>query len=511
MLAEISGMRRRDAPAGRRGPGRADRHPHGPRLPPRPAATTSGAEVIVPDSSHGTNPATASMAGFTHRDRPLRRRMAAWTSTRCAPRSGPRTAAVMLTNPSTLGLFERARRATLLEAVHAVGALAYMDGANMNAVLGKLQAGRGRLRRDALQPPQDLLHAARRRRSRGRAGGASARSCCRSCPGRSSCAMTDGTLPPGATGRAARVDRAGARLPGQRRRARARVRLHPRARRQRPGARSARTRCWPRTTCKSRLRGDATSCPTTGPASTSSWPAARRSRRRPACARSTSPSGSSTTASTRRPSTSRYIVEECLLIEPTETESVETLDAFADALLAIAAGGARGPRAGPRGAPHTAPVRRLDEATAARQPGPPLAAHDRRRDALPDLIAVPAPGGPAARRGVDSPPRGDPSDAWPPPRPRRRPRRAPRAGLWQPHAGAHHGRPAVAAGLRSDRRRHAPHRRAGRPDRLHRPLRRRGDAARRSASCRRRSTGWIRGSCPSPTWRRRHRWSPRTA
>jgi glycine dehydrogenase subunit 2 len=61
------------------------------------------------------------------------------------------------------------------------------------------------------------------------------------------------------------------------------------------------------------------------------------------------------------------IVEEGMLIEPTETESVETLDAFADALIAIAEE-ARTDPATVTGAPHTAPVRRLDEATAARQP-----------------------------------------------------------------------------------------------------------------------------------------------
>jgi glycine dehydrogenase subunit 2 len=61
------------------------------------------------------------------------------------------------------------------------------------------------------------------------------------------------------------------------------------------------------------------------------------------------------------------IVEEGMLIEPTETESVETLDAFADALIEIAAEPAADPER-VMGAPHTAPVRRLDEATAARQP-----------------------------------------------------------------------------------------------------------------------------------------------
>ena len=61
------------------------------------------------------------------------------------------------------------------------------------------------------------------------------------------------------------------------------------------------------------------------------------------------------------------IVEEGMLIEPTETESVETLDAFADALIAVAAEAERDP-AMVKAAPHTAPVKRLDEATAARQP-----------------------------------------------------------------------------------------------------------------------------------------------
>jgi glycine dehydrogenase subunit 2 len=61
------------------------------------------------------------------------------------------------------------------------------------------------------------------------------------------------------------------------------------------------------------------------------------------------------------------IVEEGMLIEPTETESVETLDAFADALIEIAAEAEADPER-VMGAPHTAPVRRLDEATAARQP-----------------------------------------------------------------------------------------------------------------------------------------------
>jgi glycine dehydrogenase subunit 2 len=61
------------------------------------------------------------------------------------------------------------------------------------------------------------------------------------------------------------------------------------------------------------------------------------------------------------------IVDEGMLIEPTETESLETLDAFADALIEIAGEAEREPEL-VKAAPHTAPVKRLDEATAARQP-----------------------------------------------------------------------------------------------------------------------------------------------
>jgi glycine dehydrogenase subunit 2 len=73
------------------------------------------------------------------------------------------------------------------------------------------------------------------------------------------------------------------------------------------------------------------------------------------------------------------IVDECLLIEPTETESIETLDAFADALIAVAREAHDDPEL-LHEAPHDAPVRRLDETTAARKPDlhwPPLAAEGR--------------------------------------------------------------------------------------------------------------------------------------
>ena len=89
--------------------------------------------------SHGTNPATASMAGYTTVTIPSAADGGVDLDAFRAA-LGPRTAAVMITNPSTLGLFE-ARIGELLEAVHAAGALAYMDGANLNAILGRFKPG----------------------------------------------------------------------------------------------------------------------------------------------------------------------------------------------------------------------------------------------------------------------------------------------------------------------------------------------------------------------------------
>jgi glycine dehydrogenase subunit 2 len=96
-------------------------------------------EVLVPDSSHGTNPATASMAGFRTITIPSAADGGVDVDAFRAA-LGPRTAAVMITNPSTLGLFEK-RIGELLDAVHEAGALAYMDGANLNAILGRFRPG----------------------------------------------------------------------------------------------------------------------------------------------------------------------------------------------------------------------------------------------------------------------------------------------------------------------------------------------------------------------------------
>ncbi len=96
-------------------------------------------EVLVPDAAHGTNPATAVMCGYTVREIPTD---SAGDVDLEALRSavGPHTAAIMLTNPSTLGVFER-RIVEIAELVHEAGGLLYYDGANLNAILGQVRPG----------------------------------------------------------------------------------------------------------------------------------------------------------------------------------------------------------------------------------------------------------------------------------------------------------------------------------------------------------------------------------
>lgn len=96
-------------------------------------------EILVPDAAHGTNPATAVMCGYKVREIPTQvdgdvdvdalREVV-----------GPQTAGIMLTNPSTLGVFER-RIEEIAALVHEAGGLLYYDGANLNAILGKVRPG----------------------------------------------------------------------------------------------------------------------------------------------------------------------------------------------------------------------------------------------------------------------------------------------------------------------------------------------------------------------------------
>jgi glycine dehydrogenase subunit 2 len=95
--------------------------------------------VLVPESAHGTNPATAAFAGFTVEDIPATAEGRVDTEALKA-RLGPDVAAVMITNPNTCGLFERDLKA-ISDAVHEVGAYVYCDGANFNAIVGRVRPG----------------------------------------------------------------------------------------------------------------------------------------------------------------------------------------------------------------------------------------------------------------------------------------------------------------------------------------------------------------------------------
>jgi glycine dehydrogenase subunit 2 len=95
--------------------------------------------VLVPESAHGTNPATAALIGFSVRSVP------AGADGIVNPEAvraalGPDVAAIMLTNPNTCGLFER-EIVAIAEAVHEAGAFFYCDGANFNAIMGKTRPG----------------------------------------------------------------------------------------------------------------------------------------------------------------------------------------------------------------------------------------------------------------------------------------------------------------------------------------------------------------------------------
>jgi glycine dehydrogenase subunit 2 len=96
-------------------------------------------EIIVPEAAHGTNPATATMCGCSVREIAV---AADGDIDIAALRTavGPNTAGIMLTNPSTLGIFER-RIEEVARIVHAAGGLLYYDGANLNAILGKVRPG----------------------------------------------------------------------------------------------------------------------------------------------------------------------------------------------------------------------------------------------------------------------------------------------------------------------------------------------------------------------------------
>ena len=100
---------------------------------------TGRTKILVPDSAHGTNPASAAMVGYTVVNIPS-------TPDGCVDvealraAAGPDTAGLMLTNPNTLGIFEK-HILEITKIVHDAGGLCYYDGANLNAVMGIVRPG----------------------------------------------------------------------------------------------------------------------------------------------------------------------------------------------------------------------------------------------------------------------------------------------------------------------------------------------------------------------------------
>ena len=328
----------------------------------RERGETERDEVLVPDSSHGTNPATASMAGFKTITIPSAADGGVDLDAFEAA-LGPRTAAVMITNPSTLGLFE-ARIGELLDAVHVAGALAYMDGANLNAILGRFKPG---------QAGFDVMHFNVHKTFSTPHGGGG--------PGAGPVGVGERLVPYLPTPRVLHLDDGTFRLerPDERPtsigrlrsfvgntgvlvRAYAYIRAHGDS-----GLREVSDDAvLAANYLKSRLVGTF-DLPYDRPCKHEFVASAASLKAR---------TGVRTLDVAKRlidfgfhPPTIYFplIVEEGMLIEPTETESVETLDAFADALIAIATEADQDPDL-VKGAPHSAPVKRLDEATAARQP-----------------------------------------------------------------------------------------------------------------------------------------------
>ena len=95
--------------------------------------------ILVPESAHGTNPATAAFAGFTVDEVPAKPDGHV-DADALEAKLGPDVAAIMLTNPNTCGLFEP-RVKEMADAVHAAGGYFYCDGANFNAIAGKVRPG----------------------------------------------------------------------------------------------------------------------------------------------------------------------------------------------------------------------------------------------------------------------------------------------------------------------------------------------------------------------------------
>jgi glycine dehydrogenase subunit 2 len=314
-------------------------------------------KVLIPDSAHGTNPSSAHLAGFEAVTiKSDARGLVDLDAFRAA--LDDRTAVFMITNPNTVGLFDP-QVGQIAQLLHERGALLYLDGANMNAILGVVRPG---------DMGVDLMHYNPHKTFSGPHGGGG--------PGAGPIAVRAGAgplpaQPPGpaprrrllrARRRPAQVDRAGAGVLRQRRRARPRLLLHPHAGAGRAEGRRA-------------ARGPQRQLP--DGAGARHVPGALRQR----CMHEfvASARGLARERGVRAMDIAKrlidhnvhaptvyfpLIVPEALMIEPTETESRETLEAFARTLRAIAE---EDPQT-LHDAPLTTPISRPDEVAAAKTP-----------------------------------------------------------------------------------------------------------------------------------------------
>ncbi|MGN6380159.1 MAG: aminomethyl-transferring glycine dehydrogenase subunit GcvPB [Gaiellales bacterium] len=314
-------------------------------------------EIVIPDTAHGTNPASVAMAGFTlaHVKTDSRGNIDVDDLRTVV---GPQTAGLMLTNPSTLGLFEE-RITEIADIFHDAGALLYYDGANLNAVCGISRPG---------DMGFDIIHYNLHKTFSQPHGGGG--------PGAGPVAvraMLEQFLPAPVVVRENDVYRRDFDRPKSIGRVRGFcgpfgvfVRAYAFIRMWGPQLKDmSELAVLNANYLLARLR-DAYELPIDRVCMHEFVLSARQLKR---------DHGITALDVAKRlmdhgfhPPTIYFplIVPEALMIEPTETETVETLDAFCDAMLAIAREAAEDPIA-LKTAPHTRPVTRLDEATAAKR------------------------------------------------------------------------------------------------------------------------------------------------
>jgi len=319
-------------------------------------------EIIVPDAAHGTNPATATMCGCKAIEVPtgpsgdvdLEALRAA---------VGPNTAGIMLTNPSTVGVFDRSIR-EMSALVHEAGGLLYYDGANLNAILGKVRPG---------DMGFDVIHMNLHKTFSTPHGGGG--------PGSGAVGVSERLLPflpmpvvtkdgdgyrwvteaerPQSMGRlSAFMGNAGVLL---------RAYIYARMLGREGMSRVAEYATLNANYLMARLRERGYEL---------AYPQRRASHEFIVTLKRQARELNITAMDVAKrlldygfhaPTTYfPLLVPECLLIEPTESESKETLDAFVAAMAAILEEARQEPDK-VRGAPHTTPVRRLDDVRAARQ------------------------------------------------------------------------------------------------------------------------------------------------